>query len=496
MRGVANHPDIPNTTRRFTAASPDRGHSSTPGRLGLDRSLPRPPAGGTRRGAGDRSRAIASYHHDTTIAGARASGSAPRLRLLGALLGLVLAAVPIAGARTAHALDNGLALTPYMGWNSYYGRTPLYEQTIFSVADAMVSRGLLGAGYRYVWLDVTWWDGTRDANGNMVAPASQWPHGMRYLTDYLHAKGLKAGIYTDAGADGCGGVRQGSGPSAPGWPDHYQLDANQIAAWRFDAVKIDFCGGHSAGLDPATQYGRFRDALQHNASRRPILVDINNPMSPYNTNPPLRQSAYWSYTFGPGAGNSWRTETDVGLPDRPHPFQWPDVLRNLASDAAHPEAAGPGHWNDPDYLGPENGMSATEDRAQLTMWAMVAAPLMIGSDVRTLSDASIAMLTNPEVIAVDQDPLGHQGVKVADTNGLQLWVRELAAPGTRAVALLNTTASAQPIAVAWQDVGLTGSAAVRDLWAHADLGTFPSGCTMTVPSHGAALLLVTGTDGG
>jgi alpha-galactosidase len=410
----------------------------------------------------------------------------------------MLLAVPwlFAAAPAARALDNGLALTPYMGWNSYYGRTPLTEGTIINVANTMVSRGLRAAGYQYVWLDVTWWDGGRNPRGDIVPPAWQWPHGLRYLTDYVHNLGLKIGIYTDAGADGCGGPRQGSGPAYPGGPNHYQQDANQFAAWGFDAVKIDFCGGHAAGLDPQTQFTAFSTALQRNASRRPLLINIVNPFSAANGNPPLQQSAAWSYTFGPGDGNSWRTETDIGYLKRSQPVQWADLLRNLMADAAHPEAAGPGHWNDPDYLVPESGLTPTEDQTQLTMWAMLAAPLMIGSDVRTLSDASIALLTNPEVIAVDQDRLGQQGVEVAASGGLEVWARNLAVPGMQAVALLNTTGSDQTIPVTWQLLGLQGPASVRDLWAHADLGTFDDGYSATVPSHGAALLLVRGTDAG
>jgi alpha-galactosidase len=420
-----------------------------------------------------------------------------RSRLCWSLCAIALALIPLlapASAPPALALDNGLALTPYMGWNSYYGRTSVDEGTIINVANTIVARGLLAAGYQYVWLDVNWWDGARDARGNIVPPARLWPRGLRYLTDYLHGRGLRAGIYTDAGADGCGGPHEGSGPARPGGPDHYQQDANQFAAWGFDAVKIDFCGGHDAGLDPTAQFAQFSVALQHNASQRPLLINIDNPFSPANGNPPRQQSAGWSYTFGPGDGNSWRTETDVGYLKRPRAFMWADVLRNLMADATHPEVAGPGHWNDPDYLGPENGMTPVEDRAQFTMWAMVAAPLMIGSDVRTLSDAAVAMLTNPEVIAVDQDPIGWQGVEIADYGGLQVWMRYLATPGTRAVALLNTTGSDQSIAVNWQQLALAGPASVRDLWARADAGAFNSGVSVAVPSHGAALLLVSGTD--
>ena len=167
-----------------------------------------------------------------------------------------------------------------------------------------------------------------------------------------------------------------------------------------------------------------------------MLFNICNPFTPGAAgpgDPPLERSVYNSWTFGPTTGNSWRTDTDVGFV---HSVQWSDVLRNLDHDAAHPEAAGPGHWNDPDYLGPELGMTADQARAQFTMWSVLAAPLIIGSDVRALSPETIGMLTDRDVLAVDQDPLGVQGTKIATQGSGDVWVRRLA-NGDRAVALLN-----------------------------------------------------------
>jgi alpha-galactosidase len=353
---------------------------------------------------------------------------------------LKAAAAPAVSARAGTAVapvasgqrctPNGLACTPYMGWNTYYGLgTQFSEPTIVSVANAMVSRGLRDAGYDYVWIDGGWWDGARDAAGNITVNPARWPHGMAWLTSYIHSLGLKAGIYTDAGATGCGGNGQGS-------YGHYQQDADQFAAWGFDAVKVDFCGGNHMGLDPATAYAQFSQALRDNSSHRPMLLNICNPFYPGELgpgDPPYDQSAYYSYAFGPSVANSWRTDTDVGFS---HDIQWPDVLRNLDADAAHPEAAGPGHWNDPDYLGPELGMTPAEAQAQFTMWAMVAAPLIIGSDVRSLSSHTTAMLTNRAVIAVDQDLLGMQGTRIVQEGSGDVWVKPLA-NGDRAVAFLN-----------------------------------------------------------
>jgi alpha-galactosidase len=364
---------------------------------------------------------------------------------------------------TAHkpSAINDLARTPYLGWNTYYGLGSTYDyDAIKSVTDSLVSRGLKGAGYQYVWLDGGWWSGTRDDQGNITVDAKQWPSGMKAVADYIHSRGLKAGIYTDAGKDGCGGATQGS-------YGHYQQDVDQFASWGYDAVKVDFCGGTNMHLVPADAYGQFRDALLANSSHRPMLFNICNPFTPGAAgpgDPPLERSVYNSYTFGPTTGNSWRTDTDVGFV---HSVQWSDVLRNLDHDAAHPEAAGPGHWNDPDYLGPELGMTADQARAQFTMWSVLAAPLIVGSDVRSLSQNTIDMLTNRDVLAVDQDKLGVQGTKIATQGSGEVWVRRLS-NGDRAVALLNRGGTPLTIATSATATGLGHASqyTLNDLWSH------------------------------
>lgn len=387
-------------------------------------------------------------------------------------------------AALAPSLDNGLARTPYQGWNTYYGLGSGYnESTIVSVANAMVSRGLRDAGYNYVWLDGGWWHGTRDAEGNITVSASQWPHGLAWLASYIHSLGLKAGIYTDAGANGCGGPGQGS-------YGHYQQDVNQFAAWGFDAVKVDFCGGMQMGLDPATAYGQFRDALLANSSNRPMLFNICNPFEPGEYAPGVPsydRSVYNSYSFGPSTGNSWRTDTDVGFVGS---IQWPDVLRNLDADARHPEAAGPGHWNDPDYLGPGLGMTPGEAQAQFTMWSMVAAPLIIGSDVRSLSSQAIAMLTNRDVLAVDQDPLGVQGTRIREQGSGDVWVKPLV-NGDRAVALLNRGSTPVTLSTTAAAAGLPHADryTMSDLWAHKQTETAGT-IRATVPPDSAILYRV------
>lgn len=389
----------------------------------------------------------------------------------------------VSGPSPAAIPINNLARTPYMGWNTYYGLGSTFtEQTIKDEADALVNRGLAAAGYNYVWIDGGWWNGTRDAAGNITVDTSQWPDGMKAVADYIHSRGLKAGIYTDSGLNGCGGANQGS-------YGRYQQDVNQFAGWGYDAVKVDFCGSEQMGLDPATVYGQFRDAVLDNSSHRPMLFNICNPFIPETGAAPGR-TAYDSYKFGPSTGNSWRTDTDIGFPNN---VRYSDVLRNLDADAAHPEAAGPGHWNDPDYLGPDLGMTDAEAQSQFSMWSMVAAPLVIGSDVRKLSDNAVSMLTDREVLAVDQDPLGVQGKALtgittpADT---QVWTKPLAG-GDVAVALLNRGTTPQTISATAGQVGLatSGAYALLDLWQHTtteSAGTIAA----TVAPHGVVLLRV------
>jgi alpha-galactosidase len=408
-----------------------------------------------------------------------------RLLMIALGAGVALTAV-VGGATHAAALDNGLARTPYMGWNTFYGLGSTFnEQSIQGVSDAMVNRGLKAAGYQYVWIDGGWWSGTRDAGGNITVSAAQWPHGMKAVANYIHAKGLLAGIYTDAGQDGCGGTNQGS-------YGHYQQDANQFAAWGYDAVKVDYCGGTKQQLDAATQYGQFRDALLNNTSHRPVLFNICNPFppgtSPWSPNyPPYNESVYNSYSFGPATGNSWRTDTDIGFVRSIH-FQ--DVMRNLDHNAAHPQAAGPGHWNDPDYLGPELGMTSNEAQAQFSMWTISAAPLIIGSDVRALSQNTVNMLTNSEVLAVSQDRRGVQGTPISTVGNGQVWVKPLA-NGDRAVALLNRGTTALKISTDARSIGMAHATSygLRDLWQHSTTET-AGRITASVPPHSAVLYRV------
>lgn len=359
-----------------------------------------------------------------------------------------------------------LAATPYMGWDTYFALGGRYsESTVLQQASQMVSLGLERRGYRYIWLDVGWWHGTRNSSGEITVSPMQWPHGLSWLTRALHAAGFLVGLYTDAGPNGCGGAGQGS-------YGHYQQDVNTFAAWGFDAVKVDFCGGVEYHLQPTAAYSEFHAAIAANSSHRPMLLSICNFLQPEQygeERPPLDESAFASYSFGPSVGNSWRTDTDVGFPGNV-PFT--DVLRNIDADAAAPQAAGPGHWNDPDYLAPGQGMSGTQFRSQLSMWAMLAAPLMISDDLTKISSASLNAVQDTEAIAIDQDPAGVQGTLLSTTGNGQVWVKPLI-DGSRAVALLNRGSSATRIETSASAIGLPSahSYALRNLWTHTTRST-------------------------
>ena len=380
----------------------------------------------------------------------------------------LVAAVGCAAPGTAplfaqvHRLDDGLARTPPMGFNTWnkFGCN-VSEQLIRETADAMVSSGMRDAGYRYVVIDDCW-QVYRDTSGTIVADPQRFPSGIKALADYVHSKGLLFGIYTDAGRATCQG--------RPGTYRHEEQDARTYAAWGVDYVKEDWC--NAQGLKAPDQYRKFRDAL--NATGRPIVLSICE----WGSNRP--------WEWAPGTGHLWRTTEDIE-------DNWASMLYNYDLSAIHQSVAGPGGWNDPDMLEVGNGgMTDDEYRAHFALWAIAAAPLIAGNDLRTMSEATRAILTNPDVIAVDQDSLGAQGwLAEQPSPGLQVWAKPLR-DGSRAVALLNRTDAAAEMAVDWTAIALApGRATVRDLWARADRGAAQNRYAAPVPSHAVVMLKIT-----
>ena len=404
--------------------------------------------------------------------------------LTGTAVVMAATAVDTAAASSGGTAPGVLAATPYMGWNTYYGVGGHFDQrTILSVADSLIGHGLSQAGYRIVWLDFGWASGQRSASGDLLVDHSQWPNGLAWLTSWLHARGLLAGIYTDAGGSGC--FHQGVGSLG-----HYQQDADAFAAWGFDAVKVDFCGAGQEGLTPQPLYDQFANALRNNSSGRPMLLNVCNFWVPGQINgqrPSFGNSSYANALWAPRIAQSWRTDTDIGGTGN---IQFKNVLRNLDRDAAHPEAAGPGQWNDPDYLGPQLGMTGVQAQAQMTMWAVVAAPLILGSDPRKLSPATITMLENPAVIAIDQDVLGVQGSAIRQEGSGQVWVKPLAG-GDRAVALLNRGSTPSRITISARAIGISRASGYRieNVWAHT-MVTSAGTITARVPPQAAMLYRV------
>ncbi len=361
------------------------------------------------------------------------------------------------------ALNNGLAPTPPMGWNSWnrFGCN-VSDTMIRQMADAMVSSGMSAAGYKYVNIDDCW-QGTGRTNGH-VNLDSDFPN-MKALGDYIHSKGLKYGVYSDHGDLTC--------QNRVGSYGFETTDANDYAAWGVDYLKYDNCNIHP-GSNIQQDYERMRDALA--ASGRPIVYSICS----------------WNFqAWQPNTGNLWRTTTDIW--DAWDGMIWiPNTNNQTAS------LAGPGAWNDPDMLEVGNGgMTDTEYRTHMSLWAIMAAPLIAGNDLRSMNQATKDILMAPEIIAVDQDPLGKQGTRVWDDgNWLNVWSKVQSGTNVRAVALFNGRTSAANITVSWSQIGLpAGNATVRDLWARVDRGTFNNSYTTSVPAHGTVMLKIVSSGG-
>jgi alpha-galactosidase len=357
---------------------------------------------------------------------------------------------------------NGLAKTPPMGWNSWnLFAEKVDDQTVRTMADAMVSSGMKDAGYIYVNIDDTW-EGVRDANG-VLATNHKFPD-MKALADYVHSKGLKIGIYSGPGPRTCG--------SYPASYGHEEQDAKMYAAWGIDYLKYDWCSAGTIYKDDKLQpvYQKMGDALQ--ATKRPIVYSLCE----YG----LGGVQNWGGDVG---GNLWRTTDDIR-------DEWDSMIFNIEKQVPTAPAAGPGHWNDPDMLEVGNGhMSDDEYRTHMGLWALTAAPLLAGNDIRKMSDATKSILLNKEVIAVDQDPLGKQASPVKNGK-LETWVKPLKDGGV-AVGVVNLDTAPGTATVKASDLGLKGSAKkARDLWAHKDV-TFANGeYSATVPAHGILMLRV------
>ena len=376
--------------------------------------------------------------------------------LFAVLVLFALATSPLFAADASYPAS--LAPTPIMGWNSWnkFG-CDVSDKLIREMADMIVSTGLKDAGYQYVNIDDCW-QVSRAADGSIIVDP-HFPNGIKPLADYVHGKGLKLGIYTDAGRYTC--------QKRPGSYEHEVQDAKTYASWGVDYVKIDWC--YSDGLDPVVQYAKIRDALAD--SGRAIVFSICD----------------WGYKapwrWGPATGNLWRTTGDIN-----------DTYSRMAeigfSQNGLEKFAGPGHWNDPDMLEVGNGgMNRDEYRTHMALWAILAAPLLAGNDLRTMTRETKELLTNSEVIAVDQDVKGAQGHRVWQEGPLEIWVKPLA-DGNQAIGLFNRLDSPLSMELDSTLIGVPPSAKLRDVLDHKDLGPIKSSFTTEVPGHGVRMLRV------
>ena len=376
----------------------------------------------------------------------------------------------------------GTSSGPPMGWASWNTFAAKIDYTVIKKqADAMVSSGLKAAGYQYVNIDEGWWQGTRDGAGNITVDMSEWPGGMAAIADTIHGLGLKAGIYTDAGKDGCGYYYPTGRPAAPGSGSegHYDQDFLAFSEWGFDFVKVDWCGGDKEGLDAKTAYQGISDAIAKATAKtgRSMVLSVCN----------WGKQNPWSW--GPAISTMWRTSGDII-----YYGESADMSRVLANfdSAQHASAQTPGHYNDPDML--IVGMpsfSLAQNRAHLALWAISGAPLLAGNDLATMSADTKGVLTNAEVLAIDQDPLAKQGTRVADDAGHQIYSKVLSGTGRRAVLLLNRSGSAAMMTVRFADIGLAATAKVRNVWTATDLGAQTTSYLANVPAQDSVLLLVT-----
>ena len=416
--------------------------------------------GGTANGGGRTSGGTAN--------GGTANGGTPSGGVAGEASGGV-------AGETSGGAPTMVGATPPMGWNSWnaFGCNGLNENVVKSMADAFVSTGMKDVGYQYVNLDDCWMDG-RGGDGKLQVNSSKFPSGMADLAKYVHDLGLKFGIYETPNTLTCAGL-YGGYTGGVGSVGHEQTDAQTFADWGVDYLKYDKCQGQLSAFQV------MRDALE--ATGRPIFYSIN----------PADQGPYCTPTSCSidlvNIANMWRIEFDISA-------NWDSVIRLIDANKDEYVGAGPGHWNDPDMLEVGNGLNDTEGRSHFSMWAIMASPLITGNDLTKMSSTTLETLTNEEVIAVNQDPLGYQGRVVATPgNNLEVWSKELTGTNTRAVALFNRGSSNASITVQWSDIGLpAGAATVRDLWAHSDLGSFNDSYTAeNVQSHVVVMLKIVST---
>jgi len=358
---------------------------------------------------------------------------------------------------------NGLAKTPPMGWNSWnHFGCNIDDAIVRSIADAMVKNGLAAAGYKYINID-DGWQGGRDAVGR-IRPNSKFPD-MKALADYVHAKGLRFGIYSSPGPKTCGGYKGSYG--------HEEQDAKTYAEWGVDYLKYDWCSAARVYRDD-----QVRPAYQKMGS---ALAKCGRPMVYSFCEYGMGDVGAWGQAAG---GNLWRTTGDIQ-------DNWKSMSEIGFDQGRLAEYAGPGHWNDPDMLEIGNdGMSTEEYRTHFSLWCLLAAPLLAGNDLRNMSPKILEILTNREAIALDQDRLGKQGQSIFKRDAIEVWSKPLE-NGATAIGIFNRGESTESVQLGWKDLGRKSQPKfIRDIWIHKDAAAAADGLSRSIPSHGVALLML------
>jgi alpha-galactosidase len=385
--------------------------------------------------------------------------------------------------RPAQALDNGVARTPPMGWNTWntFGCN-INETLIRQMADAIVDHGLRDLGYKYVVVDDCWFNPDRDGQGNLQAHPQRFPSGMKALGDYLHSRGLLFGIYQGPLDQTCAQYFDGF-PGSTGSLGHEYQDARQFAAWGVDYLKYDWCSPTGTINDQVARFGIMRDALA--ATGRPIVYSIN-PNSIHEKTGPQRN---WS-----DVANLWRTTEDItNAWDTGQSNGYPMGIQNIVNvNVPLAGYAAPGGFNDPDMLEVGNGgMTDIEMRSHFALWAMMAAPLMMGNDLRSASAATLNILRNQNLIAIDQDTLGRQAIQVSNDGTRRVLAKRLA-NGDAAVALFNQGSSTTTISTTAAAIGKSGTSfTLRDAWTNGT-STTTGTISASVPAHDTVVYRVSG----
>lgn len=369
-----------------------------------------------------------------------------------------------------------LTPTPPMGWNSWNAfEKDINEKKIKEIADIMVSSGMRDAGYKYLVLDDAWMASERNEKGELVADSIKFPNGMKAVGDYIHSKGLKYGIYECRGNLTC--------QNLPGSFEHEQIDMNSFAEWGVDYIKLDACFALKNGRLSSEDIAIYHEAILN--TKRPMVLSISD-----------FGNGAWAWG-GKEFGELWRTSGDI-YPRIGSVYRCAETSGGDGS--IHPafnglwQFAGPDSWNDPDMLQIGNLNSVDEDKVHFSLWSILAAPLMAGNDLRTMSENVKEILLAPEVIAVNQDPRGHQGYKVFNKDSLEIYNKPLS-DGTTAVLLLNKGKTKSDITVQWSQIGLEGAQKVRDLWSKKDLGIFENSFTAKNLGQHEHFMLKIGTVG-